>query len=128
MSYETPDERHDYTGWSLLRFGTACFVDLFFPPGEEYVSGRYEITHDEFEGLKSGDLALPDLLDQFQRSPQSRMNEPVKRRTDFGYMAALSLIRKPKYSPPSSRVVVAFAPLLIISALIALAALWKEFF
>lgn len=57
MTYETPDERHAYTGWSIERYGPRCFVvsSERLPPDAIYPF-RAEITLDEFERVKAGEL------------------------------------------------------------------------
>ena len=68
MTHEAPDERHDYIGWSVERFGKRCFVTSSesLPPDAIYPF-RAEITLDEFERVKAGELDFTAFQRLYQR-------------------------------------------------------------
>lgn len=73
MSRSLPDERRDFFGWSVERFGDRCFVN--FTTGAPAGVGRTEIMREEFNAAMSGDRRLSDLV------PGSARRDPLIEKT-----------------------------------------------
>ncbi|MFK7941412.1 MAG: hypothetical protein AB8B85_00620 [Paracoccaceae bacterium] len=73
MTHEAPDERRDFTGWSVERFGDRCFVNysVAAPAG----IGRTEILRAELDAAMSGERKLSDLV------PRSARRDPLLEKT-----------------------------------------------
>ena len=89
MGYETPDERRDFTGWSVERFGDQCFVN--FSSAAPAGIGRTGISRRDFDAAISGDRNLSDLV------PRSARNDPIIEKTPkwakiLVFIAALVLV------------------------------------
>lgn len=65
MLRTAPDERHDFTGWSVERFGTRYFVLLIIGGGMRIKHARHEITANEFADARGGRLGRRHFVDKY---------------------------------------------------------------
>lgn len=73
MNRNLPDERRDFFGWTVERFGDECFVN--FTTGAPAGVDRTKIAREEFDAAMAGERKLSDLV------PRGARRDPLLEKT-----------------------------------------------
>ena len=65
MTFEAPDEHHKFWGWYVERFGNRYFVMFGYGVLQSGFNARYEISAEDFEAAKRGQLSYRKLFEKY---------------------------------------------------------------